>query len=110
MSTAPLIVTYILQKAFLRHTLAPAAVDCDIFLVRRSAHPRGAFLYIRKEHFPNIKKEPNTFRVSSSSQMNHNRMLLSANYYDLLLIYTLNFLSCDRRSLFIALARDACVW
>ena len=24
------------------------------FLVRRSAHPRGAFLYIRKEHFPNI--------------------------------------------------------
>ena len=35
-------------------TLAPAAVACDIFLVRRSAHPRGAFLYIRKEHFPNI--------------------------------------------------------
>ena len=30
------------------------AVACDIFLVRRSAHPRGAFLYIRKEHFPNI--------------------------------------------------------
>ena len=36
------------------HILAPAAIACDIFLIRRSAHPRGAFLYIRKEHFPNI--------------------------------------------------------
>ena len=33
---------------------APAAVACDIFLVRRSTHPRGALLYIRKDHFPNI--------------------------------------------------------
>lgn len=36
------------------HILASAAVACDIYLIRRSAHPRGAFLYIRKEHFPNI--------------------------------------------------------
>ena len=26
------------------HILAPAAVACDIYIVRRSAHPHGAFL------------------------------------------------------------------
>ena len=31
------------------HILAPAAVACDIYIVRRSAHPRGAFLCNRNE-------------------------------------------------------------
>ena len=31
------------------HILAPAAVACDICIVRRSAHPRGAFLCNRNE-------------------------------------------------------------
>ena len=26
------------------HILAPSAVACDMFLLRASAHPRGAFL------------------------------------------------------------------
>ena len=31
------------------HILAPAAVACDICIVRHSAHPRGAFLCNRNE-------------------------------------------------------------
>ena len=34
-----------------RHILAPAAVACDIYFVRRSAHPRGAFFYLQESNF-----------------------------------------------------------
>ena len=33
-----------------RHILAPAAVACDIYLIRRSVHPRGAF-FVRDQGF-----------------------------------------------------------
>ena len=39
------------------HILAPAAVACDIIIVRRSAHPAGGFLYNRKCKFLLYKKE-----------------------------------------------------
>jgi len=39
------------------HILAPAAVACDIIIVRRSAHPAGGFLYNRKYNFLLYKKE-----------------------------------------------------
>ena len=38
------------------HILAPAAVACDIYLIRRSAHPRGAFLFYRKAISCKVKK------------------------------------------------------
>ena len=39
------------------HILAPAAVACDIYLIRRSAHPRGAFfLLYRKAISCKVKK------------------------------------------------------
>ena len=34
-----------------RHILAPAAVACDIYLIRRSAHPRGAFFTLQESNF-----------------------------------------------------------
>ena len=34
-----------------RHILAPAAVACNIYLIRRSAHPRGAFFTLQKSNF-----------------------------------------------------------
>ena len=37
-----------------RHILAPAAVACDIYLVRRSAHPKRSVFYILEKDFPNI--------------------------------------------------------
>ena len=40
------------------HILAPAAVACDIIIVRRSAHPAGGFLYNRKCNFLLYKKPP----------------------------------------------------
>ena len=33
------------------HILAPAAVACDIYLIRRSAHPRGAFYTLQESNF-----------------------------------------------------------
>ena len=33
------------------HILAPSAVACDMFLLRASAHPRGAF-FIHRTQFP----------------------------------------------------------
>ena len=33
------------------HILAPAAVACDIYIVRRSAHPRGAFFTLQESNF-----------------------------------------------------------
>ena len=39
------------------HILAPAAVACDIIIVRRSAHPAGGFLYKRKCNFLLYKTE-----------------------------------------------------
>ena len=42
------------------HILAPAAVTCDIYLIRRSAYPRGAFLIYRKAIFCKLK---NSFKA-----------------------------------------------
>nr|DAH06347.1 MAG TPA: hypothetical protein [Caudoviricetes sp.] len=39
------------------HILAPAAVACDIYLIRRSAHPRRAFLLYRKAISCKVKKQ-----------------------------------------------------
>ena len=33
------------------YILAPAAVACDIYLIRRSAHPRGAFFSLQESNF-----------------------------------------------------------
>ena len=33
------------------HILAPAAVACDIYLIRRSAHPRGAVFTLQESNF-----------------------------------------------------------
>ena len=33
------------------HILAPAAVACDIYLIRRSAHPRGTFFALQEHNF-----------------------------------------------------------
>ena len=35
---------------------SPTAVACDIYIVRRSAHPQRSVFYILGKHFPNIKK------------------------------------------------------
>ena len=40
------------------HILAPAAVACDIYLIRRSAHPRGAFFTLQESNFLQSKKKP----------------------------------------------------
>ena len=50
-----------LEKLFMRvahvtknvpwHILAPAAVACDIYLIRRSAHPRGAVFTLQESNF-----------------------------------------------------------
>ena len=37
-----------------RHILAPAAVACDTYLVRRSAHPERSVFYMLGKNFPNI--------------------------------------------------------
>ena len=37
-----------------RHILAPAAVACDTYLVRRSAHPERSVFYILGKDLPNI--------------------------------------------------------
>ena len=45
-------VLYISKQSYKKnvpwHILAPAAVACDICLIRRSAHPRGAFFTLQK--------------------------------------------------------------
>jgi len=33
------------------HILVPAAVACDIYLIRRSVHPRGAFFTLQENNF-----------------------------------------------------------
>ena len=33
------------------HILAPAVVACDIYLIRRSVHPRGAFFNLQESNF-----------------------------------------------------------
>ena len=33
------------------HILAPAVVACDIYLIRRSAHPRGTFFALQEHNF-----------------------------------------------------------
>ena len=33
------------------HILAPASVACDIYLIHRSVHPRGAFFTLQERNF-----------------------------------------------------------
>ena len=55
-----------IQRNVQWHILAPPAVACDIILVRRSAHPAGAFYimentifhYIKKTAYPNQISDP----------------------------------------------------
>ena len=61
-------ISYYRTKNVPWHILAPAAVACDIYIVRRSAHPRGAFLCNRNEVSYYIKKLPYKSVVSSSTQ------------------------------------------
>ena len=37
------------NKECAKHILAPVAVACDIFIIRRSAHPAGGFYYIEND-------------------------------------------------------------
>ena len=37
------------NKECAKHILAPVAVACDIFIIRRSAHPAGGSYYIGNE-------------------------------------------------------------
>ena len=46
------------NKECAKHILAPVAAACDIFIIRRSAHPAGGFLYNRKLSFLLYKKSP----------------------------------------------------
>ena len=46
----------ILAKNVPWHILTPSAVACDMFLLRASAHPRGAF-FIHRTQFPMNKIE-----------------------------------------------------
>ena len=39
-----------------QHILAPAAVACDTYLVRRSAHPERSVCCILGKDFPNIQQ------------------------------------------------------
>ena len=39
------------------HILAPAAVACDTYLVRRSAHPERSVFYILGKDFRSVYKE-----------------------------------------------------
>ena len=41
----------VIEKNVPWHILAPAAVACDIYLIRRSAHPRGAFFTLQESNF-----------------------------------------------------------
>jgi hypothetical protein len=40
-----------IKKECALHIPAPAAVACDIYLIRRSAHPRGAFFALQESNF-----------------------------------------------------------
>ena len=50
-----------IKKECAWHIPAPAAVACDIYLIRRSAHPRGAFFTLRKAISYKVKKEQPTY-------------------------------------------------
>ena len=45
-----------IKKECAWHIPAPAAVACDIYLIHRSVHPRGAFLLYRKAISCKVKK------------------------------------------------------
>ncbi len=49
-------VLFLVTKNVPRHILAPAAVACDTYLVRRSAHPERSVFYMLGKNFPNIQK------------------------------------------------------
>jgi hypothetical protein len=42
---------FMLKKECALHILAPAAVACDIYLIRRSAHLCGAFFTLQESNF-----------------------------------------------------------
>ena len=41
----------VLVKNMPWHILAPAVVACDIYLIRRSVHPRGTFFNLQESNF-----------------------------------------------------------
>ena len=45
-----------IKKECALHIPAPAAVACDIYLIRRSVHPYGAFFNLQESNFLQIKK------------------------------------------------------
>ena len=47
------------------HILAPAAVACDIYLIRRSAHPRGTFFTLQESNFLQSKKSLDIIKAFS---------------------------------------------
>ena len=47
-------VLFLVTKNVPRHILAPVAVACDTYFVRRSAHPKQSVFYILGKDFPNI--------------------------------------------------------
>ena len=49
-------VLFLVTKNVPRHILAPVAVACDTYFVRRSAHPKRSVFYILGKDFPNIQK------------------------------------------------------
>ena len=48
---------YRMKKNVPWHILAPSAVACDMFLLRASAHPRGAFFFIGRNFLRNKKAD-----------------------------------------------------
>ena len=92
--------SYRVKKNVPWHILAPAAVACDIYLIRRSAHPRRAFLLYRKA-ISCKKKQCRNFSVLSLSYVSYFFYFLSLMQlsYDLILQskHLLIILRCIRR-------------
>ena len=66
-------ISYYRTKNVPCHILAPAAVACDICIVRRSAHPRGAFLCNRNEISYYIK--------ITSARKSHAEVIFVSKYF-----------------------------
>ena len=77
-----------------RHILAPAAVACDICIVRRSAHPRGAFLCNRNEVSYYTKKLYRRYILPR-----HSKILAFYRYFGNEVLYFSNSFPQDTASL-----------
>ena len=93
--------SYRVKKNVPWQILAPAAVACDIYLIRRSAHPRRAFLLYRKAISCKVKKTVSELSVLSLSYVSYFFYFLSLMqlFYDLILQskHLLIILRCIRR-------------